>query len=131
MAHQTKTRAELEKTLFLRDNAMASVGLYDPQRDALVELGEKDEVLAPRERLLTPVWAWTFPTGANKPPVPVADGWYLISDDPGPVLRISGPFGSRAQVGSVPRLHARSELRLGERCACSHGVRGGCSVLRA
>lgn len=102
MAHQTKTRAELEKTLFLRDNAMASVGLYDPQRDALVELGEKDEVLAPRERLLTPVWAWTFPTGANKPPVPVADGWYLISDDPGPVLRISGPFGSRAQcVASI------------------------------
>ncbi|KAJ1475676.1 hypothetical protein T484DRAFT_3155080 [Baffinella frigidus] len=40
----------------------------------------------------TPAWAWGIKVDPTASPAALPDGWYLVSDDPGPKLRVAGPL---------------------------------------
>ena len=109
---KTRTRKELEWLLILRDQALTSLGLIvaDDIKAAAVSAAARDDTKIFDKFLedgddqskilaLGPAsWAWVVPLDIRKPVSPVLDGWYLVSGDPGPALRLMGPARSRASI---------------------------------
>jgi len=91
-----------------------------------------------------PSWAWAMRGDAEAPaPVVVHDGWYLVTDDPGPKLLLAGPLRSQQQCVDAlpPAAAATGALRLravllhrgvpaqGARCGPARLARGGVTHL--
>jgi hypothetical protein len=99
-----RTLKEMEWLLLLRDQALTSLGLIvsaDQIRAAAEARNEVEKPNASSEPMAPwgpPSWAWVVPSDLKKPIAPVTDGWYLVSGDPGPILRLLGPIGSRAKA---------------------------------
>eukprot|EP00802_Teleaulax_amphioxeia_P003195 Tamp_03198.p1 GENE.Tamp_03198~~Tamp_03198.p1 ORF type:complete len:1034 (+),score=160.96 Tamp_03198:174-3104(+) len=107
---KTRTRSELEWLLVLRDQALTSLGLIvsaDQVKAARDDLSGPGSVNAAKGYDMIdnnqavaawgpPAWAWVVPSDVRKPISPVIDGWYLVSGDPGPKLRLMGPTKNRS-----------------------------------
>ena len=115
----TKTRKELEWLMILRDQALASLGLLVTNDQVMAAAAAADHGLkvAGDGNTATgssasaevegqaqstswrgpPSWAWLVPSDSRKPITPVMDGWYLVSGDVGPRLRLAGPLGSQTR----------------------------------
>lgn len=120
---KSRTRKELEWLLVLRDQALTSLGLVvsadqikraSEAGAAAGPVSDDVQMLDPNNpeegddctKILAwgpPAWAWVVPGDFRKPISPVMDGWYLVSGDTGPGLRLMGPLGSRSKaIKSIP-----------------------------
>jgi hypothetical protein len=108
---KTRTRRELDWLLVLRDQALTSLGLIvsevqeiatkDDLADAGAHISKGPETHDDHQVMATwgpPAWAWVVPSDLKKPISPVMDGWYLVSGDPGPKLRLMGPLKNRSMA---------------------------------
>jgi hypothetical protein len=108
---KTRTRRELDWLLVLRDQALTSLGLIVSE---VQEIAAKDDLAGAGAHISKgpetnddhqvmamwgpPAWAWVVPSDLKKPVSPVMDGWYLVSGDPGPKLRLMGPLKNRSMA---------------------------------
>ena len=101
-----RTLKEMEWLLLLRDQALTSLGLI-VSSDQIRAAASARDIEQPNNaggggepvvQWGPPSWAWVVPSDVKKPMAPVMDGWYLISGDPGPSLRLSGPSHSRSKA---------------------------------
>ena len=101
-----RTLKEMEWLLLLRDQALTSLGLIVSSNQIRAAASARDIEQPnntggegePVVQWGPPSWAWVVPSDVKKPMAPVMDGWYLISGDPGPSLRLSGPLHSRSKA---------------------------------
>ena len=112
---KSRTRKEMEWLLVLRDQALTSLGLIvsavQIQAAHAAASEDLDEPPTPILQRMQdgmeakkaiawgpPAWAWVVPIDIKKPIAPAMDGWYLVSGDPGPALKLLGPVGSRQKA---------------------------------
>ncbi len=112
---KTRTRRELDWLLVLRDQALTSLGLIvsadqiKAAKDNPAGAGAHISVNPTKgpetndDQVLPsawgpPAWAWVVPSDLKKSVSPVVDGWFLVSGDPGPKLRLMGPVKNRSMA---------------------------------
>lgn len=101
---QASSLATLRWLLVIRDKALASLDLLrrkpeDEEEDDEGDAGGAGDIAAAGGDMArggklvdTPAWAWGIKVDPTASPAALPDGWYLVSDDPGPKLRVAGPL---------------------------------------